>query len=285
NDTNQNWFQTPLVEAKLLSAEYEEGMKILGRFGEALKYLVESAAKQCGPNTKPDDPLDDFFQSGSVAPSQPAPKATATTTQTVNLLRPETWLGKTINGRLVSSGKPWYAWLRTNGTTTFQYSSGIRKNGRYYISEGRVCFKLDDWAEYDCRTPVSRGGKVLWLNSKGEHSSEIFAVNNVSMATVKPAERAISASVRRNIGTNQCAVIVSSKRTIGEARSYIIKNVPNRRLARVYKTLNGWLAVSVATINQAQADDTLASWKSSGRIPSDSFCAEAEKVTDVVAWQ
>jgi len=95
---------------------------------------------------------------GFLDAAEPQTNSPAVSSWAVDLANPVTWRGKTVTGQLVASGKKWYASLNKDGTTTFRFTSGRISTGRYYISEGEVCFQLDGNPEFSCRRPVRGPG-------------------------------------------------------------------------------------------------------------------------------
>ena len=78
---------------------------------------------------------------------------------------------------------------------------------------------------------------------------------------------------------NECALIVASRQTIGEVNEYIATLDDTRHLA-VYKSQNGWYAISIGTLEPHQIQPVMSKWKSQGKIPYDSFCSKGTRFTD-----
>ena len=199
----------------------------------------------------------------------------------VDLTNPGTWRGKVITGQLVSNGKRWYASLNTNGTTTFQFSSGQRSTGQYYVTETEVCFKLEPNPQYACRRPVPGEGGIRWYDENGDYQSVILSVDETNFAKTSPQEN-MKASVAEYIKPGECALIVASRPTIAEAREYVLVNVSDKRFLQAFRSRNGWIAISVGTLKTDEVERVLSSWKATGRIPLDSYCSTGANYEAVV---
>ena len=199
----------------------------------------------------------------------------------VDLSDPATWRGYVITGQLVSSGKEWYAALNTDGTTVFQFASGKRSTGRYFISDGNVCFKLDDNADYSCRRPVRGPSGIRWYDEKGSYQSVIARVDKRSFP---PAARETDSSkmIGDYISPGECALIVASRPTVSEAQRFVIENVADRRFLKAFRAKNGWIAISIGTLKPDEVESVIADWKGTGRIPPDSYCSTGKNYTDIV---
>jgi hypothetical protein len=199
----------------------------------------------------------------------------------VDLSNPLTWRGKVITGALVSSGKKWYAELNPDGSTTFQFSSGQRSDGRYYLTETEVCFKLESNQSYACRRPIFAQDSIRWYDEGGNYQSVVLSVDETSFAAISPREN-IAASVAERIPPGECALIVASRPSIAEARKYVLTNIADRRFLDAFRSGNGWISISIGTLKPDDVDPVLSSWKASGRIPQDSYCSTGTNFVDVV---
>lgn len=199
----------------------------------------------------------------------------------VDLSNPKTWRGKVITGALVSSGKRWYASLNADGSTTFQFSSGQRSDGQYYLTETEVCFKLEPNQSYACRRPLLAQDGVRWYDEHGNYQSVVLSVDETSFTAVSPQEN-LAVSVAQRIPPGECALIVASRQTVAEARAYVLTNIRDRRFLSAFLGRNGWIAISVGTLNPDEVDTVLSSWKESGRIPQDSYCSTGSNYVEVV---
>ncbi|MCK0149774.1 hypothetical protein MWU54_07055 [Marivita sp. S6314] len=199
----------------------------------------------------------------------------------VDLSNPKTWRGKVITGALVSSGKKWYASLNADGSTTFQFSSGQRSEGRYYLTETEVCFQLAPNQNYACRRPLVTQSGVRWYDEDGSYQSVVLSVDETSFTAISPQVN-LAASVAQRIPPGQCALIVASRRTVEEAREYVLTNIRDRRFLNAFLGRNGWIAISVGTLKPDEVDPVLSNWKANGRIPQDSYCSTGTNYIEVV---
>lgn len=199
-----------------------------------------------------------------------------------DLSNPETWRGKVITGQLVSNGKKWYASLNPDGSTTFQFSSGQRSNGRYYLTDSEVCFKLDQNSKFACRRPVSSSGSIRCYDEKGAFQSVILSVDDSNFGDTNSLV-ALPRDVSEYISPGNCALIVASRRTIAEAREFVMENVPDRRYLRAFKAKNGWIAIAIGTLRPEEVEKIIADWKAIGRIPADSYCSTGSSYEAVVS--
>lgn len=199
----------------------------------------------------------------------------------LDLSNPKTWRGKVITGALVSSGQRWYAALNPDGSTTFQFSSGKRSDGHYYLTETEVCFKLAPNQSYACRRPIVTQGSVRWYDEGGNYQSVILSVDETSFNSISPRDN-LAASVAQRIPPGECALIVASRQTVAEAREYVLSNIHDRRFLSAFLGRNGWIAISVGTLKPDEVDTVLLSWKASGRIPRDSYCSTGTNYVEVV---
>ncbi len=199
----------------------------------------------------------------------------------VDMTNPKTWRGKVITGKLVSSGTRWYASLNSDGSTIFQFSSGQRSSGHYYVTDTEVCFKLDPNTQYACRKPVLGAGGVRWYDEQGDFQSLIVSVDDTNFATITPQASDL-ASIAEHILPGECALIVASRPTVAEARDYVFANITDRRYLSAFRSQNGWIAISIGTLKNAEADPILLQLKETGRIPADSYCSNGSNYQAVV---
>ncbi|MGR3435555.1 MAG: hypothetical protein ACU0CO_11815 [Shimia sp.] len=218
---------------------------------------------------------------GAADTARDAPVAVAPPPTRPSLTDPSTWPGHTINGALLEDGRRWFSWLYPDGRTLFQTTKGDRLRGRYEIRAGAVCYLYDGETEWVCRWPVRRGGTIRWQDERGVAISRIVAVNDV-----RPAAVDVQADVRddvvRHIPAGECVLVVASRRTVPEARAWVRANVADRRFVKGFRASNGWIAISVGTLDEVERDPVIARWKASGRIPRDSFCTEGTTFTAYV---
>lgn len=220
-------------------------------------------------------------QFGFLANEKEPATAPQTPTPRVDLADPETWRGKVVTGELVSSGKRWFAALNLDGTTVFEFTSGQRSAGRYIVSDGNVCFKLDNNNHFDCRRPVSSPTGIRWYDEKGNFQSLIIGVENSKIA-VTQRTRNVPAGVSDYIRPSECALIVASRPTVIEARNYVFANVSDRRFLKAFRSKNGWIAISIGTLKPHEVDTVLTEWKQAGRLPLDSYCSTGRAYQGIV---
>jgi hypothetical protein len=202
----------------------------------------------------------------------------------VDLANPETWRGKVITGELISSGKKWYAKLNQDGTTTFQFASGKRSDGRYHVTKEAVCFKLDLGQSYSCRRPVRGSDGIRWYDEQGNFHSVIVSVNDKDFGAISE-QQGVPASVSDYIKPGDCALIVASRPTISAAREYVRSNIRDRRYLKAFRSENGWVAISIGTLKPQEVDPIMSEWKASGRIPQDSYCSTGSNYISAVDLQ
>lgn len=220
-------------------------------------------------------------QFGFLANEKEPATAPQTPTPRVDLADPETWRGKVVTGELVSSGKRWFAALNLDGTTVFEFTSGQRSAGRYIVSDGNVCFKLDNNNHFDCRRPVSSPTGIRWYDEKGNFQSLIIGVEKSKIAVTQKT-RNVPAGVSDYIRPGECALIVASRPTVIEAHNYVFANVSDRRFLKAFRSKNGWIAISIGTLKPHEVDTVLTEWKQAGRIPLDSYCSTGRAYQGIV---
>ncbi|MBS9783276.1 MAG: WG repeat-containing protein [Pasteurella sp.] len=81
---------------------------------------------------------------------------------------------------------------------------------------------------------------------------------------------------------NECAVIVASRQTVDEVKDYINENVQDKSKVKVYKSSNGWNAITVAMLKPDEVEPVITEWKASGKIPQDSFCSRGQNLNEEV---
>ncbi|MCC5966116.1 MAG: hypothetical protein JJU24_08255 [Natronohydrobacter sp.] len=82
----------------------------------------------------------------------------------------------------------------------------------------------------------------------------------------------------------QCAVVVASRQTIEDARNYIERNIIDPAGTVVFRSQNGWYAISIGALATEIQADWLAREKSAGRVPGDAYCSMGARFEAVVAW-
>lgn len=282
-ELNHFLLQTPINDL-LIRAEIEEGKRLLTGIQNAFHYLLELESKRCEPNIQKGDPLDKYFQRGHISSTETTPRQQSqltTANNQVNLIDPETWRGKTITGQRTKSGKKWYSYLATDGTTTFRTSSGKTLFGRYRISNGSVCYTYDDTAGEACRTPLHVSGRVRWYNETGGYVSFIDSVDEYGFPNPKSKIR-VKPEILKHIPPGKCALIVASRSTVEEVRDYVRINISDRRYLKTFKSKNGTIGISIGTLKPNEVKRTLDRLKAKNQIPSDSYCADGSNYSHVV---
>lgn len=74
----------------------------------------------------------------------------------------------------------------------------------------------------------------------------------------------------------ECALIVASRSTISQARAYT-KGISDKRHLQIFKSSNGWYAISIGTLKPSEVEPVMARWKASGKIPKDSLCSSGKR--------
>lgn len=80
----------------------------------------------------------------------------------------------------------------------------------------------------------------------------------------------------------ECTIVVASRQTIREVKSYINENISDKRFLKVYKSENGWYAITIGELKKGEIEPILSKWKASGKIPQDSFCTRGTKFVQEV---
>jgi len=80
-----------------------------------------------------------------------------------------------------------------------------------------------------------------------------------------------------DIPNNRCALIVASSKHLYEIKNYIDNKINDKRYLNVYQSNNGRYAISIGFLKDYEVDRVMNRWKSSGKIPRDSFCAKSYK--------
>jgi hypothetical protein len=92
-------------------------------------------------------------------------------------------------------------------------------------------------------------------------------------------EMLVSKNVK--IPKNTYALIVAARRTKAETRDYILGHIKDRRFLTVYRSQNGWFAISIGFLKRNQKY-ILNQWKRSGKIPQDSYLTKGKKFVSEV---
>lgn len=84
--------------------------------------------------------------------------------------------------------------------------------------------------------------------------------------------------------SGSCAVVVASRPSAQEARSYIWQN-GWQDIARVFESTNGWFAITVGEIPNDGSTKKIARLKSRGLVPSDAYCTTGWAYVREVVWR
>lgn len=131
-------------------------------------------------------------------------------------------------------------------------------------------------------------GKGKWIKNKGkifiEFPEESYLFNLASLFPNKKCEKGNITNPEFNykkteaaIPTNKCAIIVASRKTKKEVTNYIDENINNTKYLNVYKSNNGWYAISIGFIKKSQSKKILDDFKKKNIIPFDSLCSEGAR--------
>lgn len=74
------------------------------------------------------------------------------------------------------------------------------------------------------------------------------------------------------VPNGECALVVASRETMSEVRSYV-RSISDQRYLQIYKSSNGWYAISIGTLKSHEVDPVMRRWRASGKIPQDSLCS------------
>ena len=89
------------------------------------------------------------------------------------------------------------------------------------------------------------------------------------------------AALAQFVPSGDCALVVASRPTLTDAFAYLRETGLDAR--DIYRTRNGWYAISLGTLRADTAPARLQAMKRSGSIPGDSFCSSGRGFT-VLAW-
>jgi len=82
-----------------------------------------------------------------------------------------------------------------------------------------------------------------------------------------------------NVGIpdDTCALIVASRKTKTDVKAYIDDNISYTKYVTLYESNNGWYAIALGFLKDYESESVMRQWKSTGKIPSDSFCTHGNK--------
>lgn len=109
-----------------------------------------------------------------------------------------------------------------------------------------------------------------------------LAATLVYLSLLGPLFGAAQAETLVEPGT--CELIVASRQTLSEARSYA-RSMENTQFAKIFLASNGWYAISVGALRPNEEEPVIRDWKSSGRIPQDSYCSRGLRYIARFDWR
>ena len=80
-----------------------------------------------------------------------------------------------------------------------------------------------------------------------------------------------------DLGSNRCYVVTASRPTQAEALAFANQWFPGRGDVQIFRSDNGWFAISAGIVAKSEADWRLNQLKSAGTIPSDSYCSTGSR--------
>lgn len=95
---------------------------------------------------------------------------------------------------------------------------------------------------------------------------------------------AVPADAANFFPNGQCALVVASRPSVAEARSYILENGWANQ-ASLFLSDNGWYAIAVDLVGTDKAAAVLNSRKTAGYYPPDAYCSTGQKYIREVNWQ
>lgn len=140
----------------------------------------------------------------------------------------------------------------------------------------------------DCDATSTRYGKGSWRWSEEKVSVNLDRKNySLNIGLAYPKSKCYSPEVvKRNynpqyvevvIPKDKCVLIVASRKNMRDVKDYIDENITNTRYLNIYRSSNGWYAVSIGFLDKTQKKSTLKSWKRVGKIPHDSLCSNGSR--------
>lgn len=109
----------------------------------------------------------------------------------------------------------------------------------------------------------------------------MFSSLRLTVALISGLAALPSAGLAEQFGANQCSIIVASRPSLDEAHRFRREN-PHLDIQGIFQSSNGWLALSVGTIEKNRVPTLLPDLKSRRQIPSDSYCSDGDAYVDLV---
>lgn len=82
-----------------------------------------------------------------------------------------------------------------------------------------------------------------------------------------------------------CELVVASRSSLSAARAYVRSNVSNTKHTKIFKSQNGWYAISIGALTPSEEKPIISKWKSSGKIPRDAYCSTGKKYVGQYDWR
>jgi V8-like Glu-specific endopeptidase len=80
-----------------------------------------------------------------------------------------------------------------------------------------------------------------------------------------------------DLGSGRCYLITASRPTLAEAEQFIGQWFRGRSDIEVFRSENGWFAVSAGILPKAESEGRLARLKAQGSVPQDSYCSSGNR--------
>ena len=115
-------------------------------------------------------------------------------------------------------------------------------------------------------------------------SSVILAVVAVMSAGVGGGSHAHAGDARlwQAQAPGNCLIVAASRRTLDQSLDYIV-SLPERRDVRLFRSANGWFAITVAEVPTLDADFHIRRLIRAG-YPSDMFCSSGSRFGNEIDW-
>lgn len=126
----------------------------------------------------------------------------------------------------------------------------------------------------------------VWLtgtrNACGSDSACIARVVQERIAYLGAPAASVPAGTRTMPGSyrlpdTRCYVVTASRQTIAEAQAFAEQWFGGRSGVRIFRSDNGWYAISAGVVAKSEADWRLSQLKTQGTIPGDSYCSTGRR--------
>lgn len=95
---------------------------------------------------------------------------------------------------------------------------------------------------------------------------------------------AMEAQSQSLFGDGRCAIVAASRSSLPEARDWITRSGFESQ-ARVYRSKNGWFAITVDVVPEVVAPKVIQDRVRAGQIPSDTYCSDGSQYVRKVDWR